>query len=64
MTAPLAGALLYIAQTGDVALGAAALFALGLGQGVPLVVFGTVGGRLMPPGCMFPGAAQHIRLPF
>ena len=48
VTAPLAGALLYIAQTGDVALGAAALFALGLGQGVPLVVFGTVGGRLMP----------------
>ena len=40
VTAPLAGALLYIAQTGDVGLGAAALFFLGLGKGVPLIVFG------------------------
>jgi thiol:disulfide interchange protein DsbD len=48
VTAPLAGALLYIAQTGDVVLGAAALFALGLGQGVPLIVFGTIGGGVMP----------------
>lgn len=48
VTAPLAGALIYIAQSGDVALGAAALFALGLGQGIPLVVFGTVGSRALP----------------
>lgn len=34
VTAPLAAALLYIAQTGDAWLGAAALFALGLGQGI------------------------------
>lgn len=48
VTAPLAGALLYIAQTGDVALGAMALFALGLGQGIPLLVLGTFGARVLP----------------
>lgn len=48
VTAPLAGALLYIAQSGDVRLGAAALFALGLGQGVPLLVAGTLGARALP----------------
>ncbi|MFD1911883.1 protein-disulfide reductase DsbD [Halodurantibacterium flavum] len=48
VTAPLAGALLYIAQTGDVALGALALFALGLGQGVPLLAIGAFGPRVLP----------------
>ena len=48
VTAPLAGALLYIAQTGDAGLGAAALFALGLGKGAPLIVFGTAGARFLP----------------
>lgn len=48
VTAPLAAALLYIAKTGDMLLGSAALFALGLGKGLPLVVFGTLGGRYLP----------------
>lgn len=48
ITAPLAGALLYIAQTGDVALGAGALFVLGLGQGVPLFAAGVLGARVLP----------------
>jgi len=48
VTAPLAGALLYIAQTGDVVLGAAALFALGLGQGMPLLLVGAFGSRILP----------------
>lgn len=48
VTAPLAGALIYIAQTGDVALGAASLFALGLGQGVPLLAVGAFGPRILP----------------
>ena len=38
VTAPLAGALLYIAQTGDAALGGLALFTLALGMGVPLII--------------------------
>lgn len=51
MTAPLAGALLYIADTGNALLGGTALLLLGLGMGVPLLVVGTVGARLMPrPG--------------
>lgn len=48
VTAPLAGAFLYIAQTGDVALGAAALFALGLGHGIPLFIAGSFGASLLP----------------
>lgn len=48
VTAPLAAALIYIAQTGDMALGSAALFMLGLGKGVPLVVFGTLGAHYLP----------------
>jgi thiol:disulfide interchange protein DsbD len=48
VTPPLAAALLYVAQTGDVARGAAALFALGLGMGLPLLVFGAFGSGLLP----------------
>jgi len=56
MTAPLAGALLYIADSGNVALGGSALFALGLGMGAPLVVAGTVGAHLLPkPGIWMTG---------
>jgi len=51
MTAPLAGTLLYIAQTGHVASGALLLFALGLGMGLPLILIVTVGARYLPkPG--------------
>jgi thioredoxin:protein disulfide reductase len=45
---PLAAAVLYIAQTRDPILGGAALFALALGMGAPLVVFGTASGRWLP----------------
>jgi thiol:disulfide interchange protein DsbD len=48
VAAPLAGALLYISQTRDVALGGAALFSLALGMGVPLIVVGVTGGALLP----------------
>lgn len=48
VTAPLAGALLYIARTGDVVVGAAALFALGLGKGIPLVIVATASGKTLP----------------
>jgi thiol:disulfide interchange protein DsbD len=51
MTAPLAGALLYIGNTGDVLTGALVLFAMGLGMGMPLLLVGTLGARLLPrPG--------------
>ncbi|MRI55134.1 protein-disulfide reductase DsbD [Methylobacterium sp. DB1607] len=48
VTPPLAAALLYVAQTGDVARGASALFALGFGMGLPLVAFGTFGAGILP----------------
>lgn len=51
MTAPLAGTLLYIAQSGKVLHGALLLLALGLGMGVPLIVISTFGARWLPrPG--------------
>jgi thiol:disulfide interchange protein DsbD len=51
MTAPLAGTLLYIAQTGNLVSGALLLLALGLGMGTPLVAVGTLGARYLPkPG--------------
>jgi thioredoxin:protein disulfide reductase len=51
MTAPLAGTLLYVAQTGNMTMGATLLFALGLGMGVPMLVIGVVGARALPrPG--------------
>lgn len=59
VTAPLAGALLYIAQTGDIAFGAAALFALGLGQGIPLFIAGTFGVRYLPRAGMWMETVRH-----
>jgi len=47
-TAPLTGALLYISQTGDIVLGASALYALSLGMGIPLLLLGSSGGKLLP----------------
>jgi thiol:disulfide interchange protein DsbD len=48
VAAPLAGALIYIGQTGDALLGFLALFALGLGMGVPLLAIGASAGTLLP----------------
>jgi len=45
---PLAGALIYIGQTGDAILGGAALFALSIGMGLPLILVGTLGGKVLP----------------
>jgi thiol:disulfide interchange protein DsbD len=48
VSAPLAAALLYIAQTGSPLLGALALLALGLGMGAPLIIIGTTGANILP----------------
>lgn len=51
VAAPLAGALLYIAQTRDAWLGGVALFAMALGMGLPLLVIGVSARSLLPkPG--------------
>jgi thiol:disulfide interchange protein DsbD len=48
VAAPLAGALIYIGQTGDAVLGGTALFALAMGMGAPVLAVGTSAGKLMP----------------
>jgi thiol:disulfide interchange protein DsbD len=51
VAAPLAGALVYIGQTGDALLGGMALFAMSIGMGLPLIVVGVSAGKFMPkPG--------------
>ena len=47
-TAPLTAILLVIAQTGDLVLGFSALYALSIGMGIPLIIFGITGGKLLP----------------
>ncbi|MBP9722511.1 MAG: protein-disulfide reductase DsbD [Gammaproteobacteria bacterium] len=47
-TAPLAGALLYISSTGNIWLGAIALFSMGFAMGIPLLLFGTTAGHWLP----------------
>ena len=48
ITPPLAGALIYLSNTGDVVLGGSALFFLALGMGVPLMIVGGSGGHWLP----------------
>ncbi len=48
ITAPLVGALFYITQTQDWQLGGLALFALGMGMGMPLLLIGTSAGNILP----------------
>ena len=51
VAAPLAGALVYIGQTGDAVLGGMALFAMSIGMGIPLIAIGVSAGKFMPkPG--------------
>jgi thiol:disulfide interchange protein DsbD len=47
-TAPLTGILLFIAQSGDMFLGFVSLYALSIGMGIPLILFGITGGKLLP----------------
>lgn len=48
VAAPLAGALIYIGQTGDVVLGGSALFVMGFAMGSPLLLLGASAGSLLP----------------
>ncbi len=56
VTPPLIGALLFVAQSGDIATGGVALLFLGLGMGAPLLLVGTSLSKLMPK----PGPALDI----
>jgi len=48
VAAPLAGALIFIGQSGNAFLGGSALFAMGMGMGVPLLLLGASAGKLLP----------------
>jgi thioredoxin:protein disulfide reductase len=48
VAAPLAAALVFIGQTGDVVLGGSALFVMSLGMGFPLLIVGASAGKLLP----------------
>lgn len=47
-TAPLSAALLYVAQSGDLFTGALTLYVLSMGMGLPLLLLGSSGGKLLP----------------
>ena len=47
-TAPLSGALLYVAQSGDLFTGGIALYALAMGMGIPLMLVAVFGNKLLP----------------
>ncbi len=58
VTAPLIGALTYIAQTGDMLLGLLSLFFLGLGMGTPLLLVGASAGKLLPKAGVWMNAVK------
>ncbi|MER1941869.1 protein-disulfide reductase DsbD [Castellaniella sp. FW104-16D08] len=60
VAAPLAGALLYIGQTGDAVVGGMALFSLSIGMGVPLMIFGTSAGVLLPKAGPWMKSVQYF----
>ncbi|WP_447077031.1 protein-disulfide reductase DsbD [Vibrio alginolyticus] len=47
-TAPLSGALLYVAQSGDLLTGGIALYAMAMGMGIPLILVAVFGNKLLP----------------
>ncbi len=60
VAAPLAAALIVIGERGDPLLGGAALFALSLGMGAPLLAFGTSAGRLLPRVGGWMNVTKHV----
>jgi thiol:disulfide interchange protein DsbD len=60
VTPPLAAALIYVGQTGQVLHGSLALFALGLGMGLPLVAFGVLGAKVLPRSGAWLMRTKHV----
>ncbi|WP_092527352.1 protein-disulfide reductase DsbD [Onishia taeanensis] len=61
VSAPLAGALVFISSTGDALMGGLGLLALALGMGVPLLIVGTFGATLLPRSGAW---MQHVKSAF
>jgi len=60
VTPALVGVLGYIGQTGDAAIGGIALFSLGLGMGIPLIIVGSAGGKLLPKAGMWMKTLESV----
>lgn len=60
VSAPLAGALIYLSSTEDAVLGGAALLSLGLGMGVPLLLIGATGGHFLPKAGVWMNAVKAV----
>lgn len=60
VTAPLVGALIYIAETGDAVLGGMALFSLSMGMGAPLLVIGASAGKFLPKAGAWMNAVKAV----
>jgi len=60
VTAPLVGALIYIAETGDAVLGGLALFSLSMGMGAPLLVIGASAGKFLPKAGAWMDAVKAV----
>jgi thiol:disulfide interchange protein DsbD len=60
VAAPLAGALIFIGQSGDVLLGGSALFVMGLGMGLPLLILGASAGKLLPKAGTWLNATKAV----
>ena len=60
VSAPLAGSLLYISTTQDAVIGGIALFALGLGMGIPLILVAVGGRKVLPTTGHWMTAVKHV----
>ncbi|MDE2346413.1 MAG: protein-disulfide reductase DsbD, partial [Gammaproteobacteria bacterium] len=60
ITAPLVATLLVIGQSGDAVRGGLALFALGIGMGIPLLIVGTSAGKLIPKAGAWMQAVKYV----
>ena len=60
VTAPLVGALIYIAETGDAVLGGLALFSLSIGMGTPLLAIGASAGKILPKAGAWMDAVKAV----
>ena len=60
VSAPLAGALLYISSTADAVIGGASLFALGLGMGLPLILIAVSGSKLLPKAGQWMDQVKYV----
>ncbi|MDM8564268.1 protein-disulfide reductase DsbD [Candidatus Halobeggiatoa sp. HSG11] len=60
VAAPLVGALMYISQTGDWVLGGTALFTMGIGMGIPLLLIGLSAGHFLPKADQWMNAVKAV----